>query len=591
VVALLVLLSWTTRSANAAAAPTTKQLQRQRQQAFTKYAERVGLALDLLINGPVDVQEEQDGSNPAERVEDRDGQPLPPSGAGGYTMPPLRSSSGSLSILAQCMQYPHTVLRAAVQAATEKAAAARTLASVLWNSELSDAEETRLARVRAAAGRADVAGDAWAVPDSHLSSSRGALRQHRRTRLATTKKASAGARAVSTLADTASPFSRYITCSKGYVALPSDTAMHCAAAGATTIGKYMTIPAEDRKTCSIAPPNFSTLQQQCICPVDAVLIKDSKHSYKCVTRPVEVKVLLEDSFLCRSAADAALGLPSTMASEYCVTTTRNATLNMAVQWAYAYLSIDQLRAAVDTSAEFVTPRETPQNSSALQWVVMGSTPPDGIITAINGSPYAKGNYSELAASTDLFTFLSPPTPAAEAAAAAAGVEPFYITSNSTLYRAYAFSAIFCFSAPRKTKEHLVESALDSATAMSAYFGNLNGTTAHTLRLDLSKVSDDFVEGNQMYVETGVRGGSTVYTYRVARLHISFSDLAVPSVKTHRYKKQFNPLYTLLIVAIGVAVVGAGLAVLWYHLMQKEDYDDKTVSDAQRRKGKNKAAAS
>ena len=586
---LALLLGSAAEAHSASPASTDKQLQRQRLHAFAKYAERVGTALDLLLNGPVDGLEdaaENDGVGQDGHAQQQQ-QPLHNFNT------PLSTDHAPFATLVQCIQYPHKAVQLAVRAVTAKAAAARALASVLSNSKLSAAEEARLAQMRATADDTIAFSGAWSTA-APPSSSPAVLR---RARAATAMRPTASRaepsatetdapRRVSTLADTPNSNS-FITCVNGYVSLDSSTPMHCAATGTTTVGAYMSVPEADRETCSIVLQALTQHEQQCVCPVDAVLIQHAERAFECATRPVEVQVLLDDNYLCKSSADAVLGLPSTMESEYCVKTTRHAKLSLEVRWKYTYVTLDALRAAADTSTTFVIPSETPPSSTALQWVVMGVTPPSGVITTEKGTPYAKGSYSELKVSTDLFEFLSPITAESQEAAAATGVDAFYISSKSSLYQAYAFSAVFCFSAPRKTQEHLVETPLSTPEAMTAYFGSVNGTTAHTLRLDLSTVSDTFVEGNQMYVETGVRGGSSAYTYRVARLHISFTDLAVPSEKTHHYTKQFNPLYILLIVAIAAVVVGAGLAVLWYYLMQDEEYDDRMVSDAQRKKRQGK----
>ncbi|KPI85668.1 hypothetical protein ABL78_5289 [Leptomonas seymouri] len=584
----ILLLASSTWTCAATASPKKELLQRQRLQALTKYVERVGAALDLLANGPIGVLDDEEDAFSHEGSTRGSKQ----SSSAHYFTAPTVSGHVFPPVLAQLLQYPHTAVQTGLQAVIGKASAVRTLVSVLTNSKLSEEEETQLAQVHAAAAHTNVFGDAGAArPETGAAASASSVSPaalHRARSAFLKSEVLAHAEDVGrsrerrlARADTDDLSSRSISCLDGYVALPSDTPMRCAATGATTIGEYLSVPPEDRNTCFIVPKAFDHQQQQCICPVDAFIIEESPSFFVCMARPVSVQVLLDDAYLCHSAADAAVGLPSMMESEYCIKTTRHATLNLTVRWKYSYLSMDALRAALSISGTIVTPSETPIRSPSLQWVVMGETPPHGIITNENGSPYAKGNYSELTKSNDLFNFMAPIAAETEEEAQATATEGFYVSANSPIEEGYVFSAVFCFATPRKMMDHLVEESLHSPGQMAAYFGNTNGISTHTLQLQLSNVSDDFVEGNQMYVETGIRGGSAVYSSSVARLHISFTDLETPPDKTFHYKKQFNPLYTLLIVAISVIVVGAGLAVLWYHLMKKEEYEDNLVSDAQR----------
>lgn len=549
--------------------------QRQRLRSFAAYAERVGVALELFVGRHYESDTTGIDVSASHFTEDRQ---LHPS-ASSAPMPSV-DRMPLLAVVTQCLQHPHVVVQSSVQSVMRLASAGRTLASVLVGASFAKEADALLAKVEADADLGAEVGSATAPPFMSPT--------NMHTTLAPIQQA---ARAVSTPRTDFAPLRQVfssaihqqaetlvtqpaeatpLSCISGVNAYSSNAIVACRNSNDTyTAAEYVSLSSHEKEQCNGYISEEEPFTQTCVCAQDYYMTRVNESSYLCRSRPLDVQVLLEDKHLCFSHADVALGLPGTMEGEYCIKTNRNSTLQLPVTWKYNFLSDDAMLAA--SVFRHHVPPQVPQESEGLQWVVM------------SGTRSVMGHYSELSMSTDVFSYLV-------AGYAGSGQLPpstndvgFYLSANTELLAAAAFSAVFCFTSPRKTKDQLKEVPLKTESVLKQYLGNPNGVSSHSLTLDLSTVPNEFVEGNQMYVEVGLKGGPSIYYYRVARIHVSFTDLTEPPTNAHEYKKPLDPLYTLLIAAASTLVIGTGLAVLWYHCMQPDDYDDRLVSAAQRKK--------
>ncbi|AYU76581.1 hypothetical protein, conserved [Leishmania donovani] len=580
--AALLLLHTASFASVAAAAVSPTQVsspptaaQRQRLRSLAAYAERVGMALELFVGRHYESDTTDIKATASQFAEDSH---LHPSAISAPM--PSADRMPLLGFVTQCLQHPHIVVQSSVQSVMRFASAGRTLASVLVGASLDKDTEALLAKVEADADlHAEVGSDMAPLFVSPTNAHRtpAAIRQ--------------AARAVSTPPTKVAPLRQVfcssihqpaetlvtqpaevtpLSCISGVNAYSSNAIVACRNSNDTyTAAEYVSLSLHEQEQCDGYISKDEPFTETCVCAQDYYMTYVNESSYLCRSRPLDVQILLEDKHLCFSQADVALGLPGTMEGEYCIKTNRNGTLQLPVTWKYNFLS-DEAMLAASVFSHHVPP-QVPQESEGLQWVVM------------SGSRPVMGNYSELSMSTDVFSYLvagyagsgqSPPSP---------NDVGFYLSASTELLSAAAFSAVFCFTSPRKTKDQLKEVPLKTESVLKQYLGNPDGVSSHSLTLDLSTVPNEFVEGNQMYVEVGLKGGPSIYYYRVARIHVSFTDLAEPPTNAHEYKKPLDPLYTLLIAAVSALVIGTGLAVLWYYCMQPDDYDDRLVSDAQRKK--------
>ncbi|CBZ24290.1 conserved hypothetical protein [Leishmania mexicana MHOM/GT/2001/U1103] len=548
-------------------APPTAQ--RQRLRSLAAYAERVGMALELFVgshyeSGVTDIKT-------ADRQSTEDSH-LDPS----ESLAPMPSADRMplLGFITQCLKHPHTVVQSGVQSVMRFASAGRTLASVLVGGSLEKDAEALLTKVESDADlHAEVRSPKTSLLVSPPNAHRTPAAIHQTTRTVNTPLHqvfhSTNLQQVKTLV-TQPAEQTPLSCINGVSAYSSNAIVACRNSEVTyTAAEYVSLSVHEQEQCDGYISEDEPYTQTCVCAQDYYMTHVNESSYLCRSRPLDVEVLLEGKHLCFSKADVALGLPGTTEGEYCIKTNRNSTLQLRVTWKYNFLSNDAMLAA--SVFHFHVPEQVPRESEGLQWVVMSGRRP------------VMGNYSALSMSTDIFSYLV-------AGYAGAGKPPpspkdvgFYLSANTELLSAAAFSAVFCFTSPRKTKDQLKEVPLKTEAALKQYLGNPDGVSSYSLTLNLSTVPNEFVEANQMYVEVGLKGGPSIYYYRVARIHVSFTDLAEPPTNAHEYKKPLDPLYILLIAAISALVIGTGLAVLWYYCMQPDDSDDRLVSDAQRKK--------
>ncbi|KAG5510615.1 hypothetical protein JKF63_06913 [Porcisia hertigi] len=574
VVLLFAALLVPTAAAVVASTPASSSAQRRQNfYSFAAYAERVGAALELLVRGYDSNDEDEIRSVANEFVEDSLFNPsagqIPIQGA---------DPTSPLAYMTQYLQHSQSVVRSAIRSVTGCARALRTLTYVVIGAPLDNETDTLLAQVKADSSHSAEMGG---FMSPHLAPLKNELMSHAAIHSIATNTSYITAsqppqtsdnvrhRQAETLASRAAALTP-VSCSLGLNAYSSDVIIACSGTPQQyTTAEYMALSAAQQKQCSGTITGDPKTSQTCVCPRDFFLLQ-TRGGYTCQSRPLDVEVSLENKYPCVSEDDVALGLPGTVEGEYCIQTTRNSTLEFSVTWKYAFLSNDAIMAAT-VQDMLTTPPEVPPNANTLRWVVMVD------------SVLFMGTYSELGINEELFQFIvagyagsgqRPPSP---------GDAGFYLSMNTPLWDSSAFSAVFCFASPRKTQNQMKEVKLDSLDLLREYLGNANGISSHSLTLDLSAVPDDFLEGNQMYVETGIKTNLFIYPHRVARIHISFTDLPEPPANSHRYHRQFNPLYILLIAAIGVVSVGTASAVLWYYCMQQDDYDDRLVSDAQQKK--------
>ncbi|XQJ25155.1 hypothetical protein NXY56_001067 [Leishmania guyanensis] len=555
---------------------TPTAMQRQRLRSLAAYAQRVGVALELLADG-YNPSHDNGIMKAAEVFVEADHLP----NSVGYAP---QQSAGQLSLVryvTHSLQRPLGTVQSAVQSVVKRARAVQTLAFVAAGGPLDSQANALLAKMDTEADLRTERADATLAPLASLPN----MRKAQPSILATAQKMSAQpaqlAQAQQAFANTSgsqaeTPDSQStevasLQCINGVNAYSSNAIVACRNSNESyTAAEYVALPTHAQEACSGFISNDGPLTQTCLCAQDYYMEYVNETSYSCSSRPLDVQVILEDKHLCFSKDDAALGLSGTMEGEYCIRTPRNSTLQLPVTWKYNFLSDDTMLAVA--AFEFHTvPPQVPMGPKGLQWVVMKASRP------------VMGTYSELAMSTDVFRYVVAGYAGANESRPSPNNVGFYLSYNTELRFASAFSAVFCFTSPRKTKDQMKEVPLGRTSALKEYLGNANGVSLHSLTLDLSTVPDDFVEGNQMYVETGLKGGPSIYPHRVSRIHISFTDVDEPPANSYKYKKQFNPLYILLIAAISMVVVGTGLAVLWYYCMQQDDYVDNLVSDAQRKK--------
>ncbi|GET86393.1 hypothetical protein, conserved [Leishmania tarentolae] len=579
-VALLVLLTALFPSVAAAAVIPTHvsslptAVQRQRLRSFAAYAERVGMALELFTRGHVE-NDTDTGGTASDFAKDRRMHPF----AGLESAPSVQRMSLP-GLVTECLQHLHIVVQSSVQSVVRLTSAGHTLASVLVGASLGKDAEALLTKAAADAHFHAEVGNIMAPPPVSLSNADRIPASTRRT-----------TRAVSTPRANYTPLDRVfgnasrqradepgdqptaatpLSCIGGVNAYSSNTIVACRnSRDIYTAAEYVSLPFQDQEQCNGYVSEEGPFTQTCVCAHDCYMIYITASTYVCRSRPLDLQVLLEDRHLCFSKADAALGLAGTMEGEYCIKTRRNSTLQLRVTWKYSFLSDDAMLGAWAFGSKHVPP-EVPQESEGLQWVVLSGERP------------VMGTYSELSVNSDVFDYLvagyaglGQPSPSPKDVG-------FYLSANTELLSAAAFSAVFCFTSPYKTKDQLKEVPLEEESALKRYLGNVDGVTSHSLTLHLSAVPDDFIEGNQMYVEVGLKGGPSIYHYRVARIHISFTDLAEPPTNAHKYTKPLDPLYILLIATVSVLVVGTALAMLWYSCMESHDFDDRLLSDAQRK---------
>ncbi|KAG5506674.1 hypothetical protein JIQ42_06927 [Leishmania sp. Namibia] len=551
--------------------------QRQRIRSLAVYAERVGAALELLVRGYSASIDNDMSSISNNFVEPQSTSPSVERDATRHA-----DSASPLTHVMQYLQYPHVAVQKATQSALMRASAAAVLASVVLGAPISKDADALLTKVKTGSHPSVGTAATVSLPLAPLTNLR------KTTRAAQSAAPAMGpafphaallqkplhkvgghqVEALNSLRGEVIP----LTCRNGLNAFSSDAIVGCRNSPRTyTAAEYVMLSPIEREQCNGFISEDGPLSQTCVCAQDYYMNYNDDGGYSCHSRPLDVQVILEGAHLCFSEADAALGLPGTKEGEYCIKTARNSTLQLPVTWKYHFLSDDAMLAA-SMFRSLRTPPQVPPGTRLLRWVIMNS--PSGP---------AMGTYNELSMNTNIFSYVV-------AGHADAGQLPpsrhnagFYLSSNTELLSAFSFSAVFCFASPHKTKDQLKEVPLETIEALKEYLGSADGISSHLLTLNLSTVPDDFVEGNQMYVETGLKRGPSIYYYRVAHIHISFKDLPEPRANSHKYAKQFNPLYILLIAAVSAGVVGTGSAMLWYHCMADKDYDDRFVSDAQRKK--------
>ncbi|KAK7197369.1 hypothetical protein NESM_000684300 [Novymonas esmeraldas] len=577
VVALLHATLFVPTAVAAASAPRAAAtgVQHKRLQSFAAYAERVGAALELLTGKYSDTDDGTDGATPAATgaADALDEERFGGTSASGPT--------SHLAYAAQLLQYPHGAVQSAVESVARRATAARTFASVLVGAALDSDATALLAKVEADADRAPFVADTRVLPSERapqLTAARAALQPLAPHVVAPAPQPVANmSRDIEALA-WYDPEQTPIACSNGYPAYASNANVICENSyRRLTAGEYASLSPREQQWCNGRVSSWPVVPQVCVCPADFYLEAGDDGAFYCNTRPVDVQVTLEAKHLCHSEADEALGLPGTTEGEYCIKAARHDTLVLPVTWQFAQVSDNAMLAATKSINQRVPP-QTPPGPGNRVWVV------------VRPRVAVSGTYSELTVNTRIFSYLVGGYAGTGTASPTPGDVGFFLSGSTALRSATAFTATFCFHSPRLTRDQLKEVSLANPPELLQYFGSGSGTTSHSLTLDLASIPDDFVEGNQMYVETGLKGGPSIYSYRVARIHVSFTDLAEPSANSHKYPRQFNPLYILLIAAIAAVVVGTGLAVLWYYCMQNEDYDDRLVSDAQRKKAQKTQSA-
>ncbi|KAG5485565.1 hypothetical protein LSCM1_07654 [Leishmania martiniquensis] len=559
-------------AAGPASASSAQKSQRQRIHSIATYAQRVGAALDLFVGGHSIDEDGDVGVLWQSFVEPQYANP-----SVGLESVQNVAAASPLTGAMQFLRYPHIAVEEMTRSVMKRARAAATLVSVVLGGPHSEDADALLAKMKTGS---DLSMGATVTESPRLAS----LRSTRETTPAALKISTAPQHATQQRQILLKTINRKgeaqnwqpgevppLTCRNGLNAVSSDAIVECRNSVNTySAAAYAQLSPVEREECDGFVSNDGPLTQTCVCAQDYYMSYIDEDDYSCQSRPLDVQVVLEREHECFSRADAALGMPGSVEGEYCVKTARNSTLQLPVQWKYRFLSDDDMLAA-SVFQSLRTPPQVPPGHRSLRWVVMNST-----------SGPAMGTYSELSMNTNLFSYVV-------AGHADAGLLPtsqrnvgFYLSSNTELLSASSFLAVFCFASPRKTKDQLREVPLKTTEVLKEYLGSADGITSHSLTLDLSTVPDDYVEGNQMYVEAGLRGGPSIYYYRVAHIHIAFTDLPEPHPNAHRYPKQFNPLYILLIAAVGAGVAGTGAAVLWYHCMEDEDDDDRFVSDAQRK---------
>lgn len=546
------------------AAPQRTAAQSQRLRSFATYAERVGAALELFAGGSGSDAVEDDGLGALQK-----GRTDADAGAAPDHTPVADASP--LAHVVQYLQYPHTAVQSAVATVTSRAAAARTFAAAVLGAPLTATDEARLARVTAKGDRAQQYGIlsppiTSVTRETSASAAAVVPTAQERSPLRPDSVLETLARTAQEQATNTPLVDVDLKCIGGFNIFSSDSRISCRYTGRQyTVAQFVRLTSAQQQSC-YGYFIRGWYDAACVCAPDFYQVRLNDSATECRSRPLDVEVKLEDNYLCHNDDDAALGLSGTTESEYCIDTPRNSVLQLLVTWNYSFLDDDAM-AAAQVFASRKNVRELPVSTTAgVTWVVLQS-------------PFPSGTYTELSTDASLFDFIA----AGDGGATASSTSGFYLSTTTELTTAFAFTAVFSFATPYRTQEQMRRTPFTTAAALTQYLGSGTGSSTQAITLDLSTVPDDFIEGGQMYVETGLGGGTAMYTYRVARIHIAFTDIPEPSAKSHKYPKQFNPLYILLIAAIAAVVVGSGLAALWYYCMQDEDYDDRLVSDAQRKK--------
>lgn len=122
--------------------------------------------------------------------------------------------------------------------------------------------------------------------------------------------------------------------------------------------------------------------------------------------------------------------------------------------------------------------------------------------------------------------------------------------------------------------------------MSHYLANPQGSATSSITLPLQEWEDEFINGGEVYVESGVRGTGILNDYAVVRLHIAFSDTP-RAPKRYNHKPKLMQAYVVLIIFIVVVVVVMVAAMVGDYCLNKGEIPDDLVSRAQHNKEKNK----
>lgn len=545
-VAMLLYLSWVTpahaavteSTASDESAATLARRQMEWRRSAVAYVERVGAVMEYLagLSSTLTL---------ASVAED---------GAAASGAPPTSSATDvSIAVL----QAPQVALRSVLGAVATYGTGVMMLGRVIAGYELPAAETELLA---ASARRADwISGGGFEDMSSSLdaggSHQSPPVQQHQPDG---TNDGVAGAavddagrhRQTASVASTIS--SSIVPCSSGLNAVSSDAQFNCRGR-LVSAAAYKDAIADSKASCKLV--NVESVEQQCVCPMDHFLTSARAGSYTCLRRVVDAEVLLDEKLLCYMAESAALGLAATVPGEYCIEMERRGLLEAQVTVKYRYLSGATSGALMSPAKSALAVTEVPERGG--EWILLRSG--------------EMGSYAALSSNSSLFTY--------ELKTVDADGAPFYSSKASLLKSITQYSSIFSFSSPRFMVDHHQSLALydtNSNSYLSA-FASGTGQFVYKLAYNLSDVSDAFVEGGQMYLETGLQGGGILYDFRAARLHISFTDVAPPSPKSFVYPKRFDVLYIFAISVAVAAVVIVALAVLWYCCMKPEEMEDKLVS--------------